>query len=308
MTNSSTSAISSSLFTTRRRAYVACTGCRHRKIKCVKPSDADYTPCTRCMQKGLKCEYFAVADDSSSSQRSTPPPQLQVPSREQIYPDAEWTPPYITPPSAGLSPYVGPIRSSSMSIRRHTIPAGGSTHYPYKPRHASAEPILPAATLRAEWFHPPRPSSADLQDMLDWEYPVRKHVLKFNQPAQTASLYYADRTPSSSSPTAGHLDFAFEDQNYGEASVPYVPPSGMVYSWPEDMCVSSLPGWHPDADASVTIFSVKMYHHDLYPYHSFPAATPMFCFGVAPEPGLDINIRQIHQLDSLRLPNSLLLA
>ncbi|KAJ7673824.1 hypothetical protein DFH06DRAFT_1123494 [Mycena polygramma] len=65
-----------SLFTKRRRAFVACAGCRKRKIKCVKLSDIDNAPCTRCALKGIKCEYGAVTDDSSASQPSVTPPQI----------------------------------------------------------------------------------------------------------------------------------------------------------------------------------------------------------------------------------------
>ncbi|KAJ6546102.1 hypothetical protein DFH09DRAFT_1508408 [Mycena vulgaris] len=94
--SNSTPATSSQLFTKRRRAFVACITCRQRKIKCTTVSDADYQPCTRCVEKGIKCEYQSVTDDDDYS--STPSPDVQGPSRA-----SGWhAQPPITPPSAGL--------------------------------------------------------------------------------------------------------------------------------------------------------------------------------------------------------------
>ncbi|KAJ7096027.1 hypothetical protein C8R43DRAFT_264629 [Mycena crocata] len=50
-----------SLFTKRRRAHVACTHCRQRKIKCVTPDENAYTPCSRCTKRGFACSYVSVA-------------------------------------------------------------------------------------------------------------------------------------------------------------------------------------------------------------------------------------------------------
>ncbi|KAJ6564043.1 hypothetical protein B0H19DRAFT_1258553 [Mycena capillaripes] len=44
MVNRSIPATTLSLFTKRRRAYLACASCRKRKTKCVKLSDVEYTP------------------------------------------------------------------------------------------------------------------------------------------------------------------------------------------------------------------------------------------------------------------------
>ncbi|KAJ6578462.1 hypothetical protein B0H19DRAFT_1253701 [Mycena capillaripes] len=58
--SSSAAATNSTLFTKRRRAFVACANCRKRKIKCISLSDGDGMPCKRCTAKGLECEYLAV--------------------------------------------------------------------------------------------------------------------------------------------------------------------------------------------------------------------------------------------------------
>ncbi|KAJ6472887.1 hypothetical protein C8R47DRAFT_1076788 [Mycena vitilis] len=153
-----------SLFTKRRRAFVACAGCRKRKIKCVKLSDIDNAPCTRCALKGIKCEYGAVTDDSSASQPSVTPPRIDIdlPTRERTYSDAGWVPPPITPPSGG---YLDPRPAG----RRHTLPdtaSIGTARHPYQPRisHISRSRSSHAAE------QPPRPRSASA---LSWDYPVQ---------------------------------------------------------------------------------------------------------------------------------------
>ncbi|KAJ7277460.1 hypothetical protein C8J57DRAFT_1223211 [Mycena rebaudengoi] len=73
----STSQPSSSPFVKRRRAYVACTNCRQRKVRCVSPSEVGDEPCNRCSKRGLKCEYIAIPDcqETSSDGDSTTTPE-----------------------------------------------------------------------------------------------------------------------------------------------------------------------------------------------------------------------------------------
>ncbi|KAK7013237.1 hypothetical protein R3P38DRAFT_1505659 [Favolaschia claudopus] len=52
--------------TRRTRAYLACSACRSRKVKCLT-SDMQNKPCQRCVQRGLQCEYVLVADEQKSS-------------------------------------------------------------------------------------------------------------------------------------------------------------------------------------------------------------------------------------------------
>ncbi|KAJ6564693.1 hypothetical protein B0H19DRAFT_1068215 [Mycena capillaripes] len=242
MTDSLTSAISSSLFIKQRRAHVACTKCRQRKVKCVKVAETSYTSCTRCTQKGIKCEYFPVAEDYAFSPPSTPSSNI-VASRERIYSYVGWPPGAITLPSAGITPHVGPIRSHSESARRHSIPTSGSSiNYPYEPRPASASAMLPNATSRVERLYPPRSSSADSNsyNVLDFVYPFRRCTSGPNQPAPTAPLYHPVDTPYFASPHAGHLEDSFVDHSYAEDYVSHVPRSGIVCSWPENIFQLSM--------------------------------------------------------------------
>ncbi|KAJ7762988.1 hypothetical protein B0H16DRAFT_504427 [Mycena metata] len=54
------------------RAFVACTQCRKRKIRCLATTilDGTWRPCTRCSLKGLKCEYLSL--DYSGATPPTP--------------------------------------------------------------------------------------------------------------------------------------------------------------------------------------------------------------------------------------------
>ncbi|KAJ7064654.1 hypothetical protein C8F01DRAFT_1354141 [Mycena amicta] len=116
---SSAPATASKLFQKRRRAYIACSNCRKRKIKCITTSDAEYRPCTRCAQKGLVCEYIAVPDDALLP--DTPPGSVEAAesssstSHVRRAPD-DWSH-AITPPSAGLSGFLPPSSTSARGNR-----------------------------------------------------------------------------------------------------------------------------------------------------------------------------------------------
>ncbi|KAJ7823718.1 hypothetical protein B0H14DRAFT_3469889 [Mycena olivaceomarginata] len=157
MSRSSTPSSVLSLFTKRRRAFLACTECRKRKIKCVSVPDTDsYRPCTRCTQKGIKCEYYAVPDNyHPSSQPRTPPHgharEIEIPPSDN----------YSDP---GCS-YLGVNFPGSKAARRSSlpIPASASTaRYPYRRRNTVAEsrsrPSSRAPTPSATNFAPHQPS------------------------------------------------------------------------------------------------------------------------------------------------------
>ncbi|KAJ7920595.1 hypothetical protein B0H13DRAFT_1867507 [Mycena leptocephala] len=216
MTHSAIPAKEMSLFTKRRRAYVACTGCRKRKIKCVTHSDVDYSTCTRCSSKGLKCEYLAMPDGYSSSTRQpgTPPPEIQVPSRERNYSKAEWTPPPITPPSAGIGSY-GVPGSCPVKIARciSVTPA----HHPYRRRPSPPQP------------HHPHSSSEHLHEVLAC---MENHHTSRLRPD---NAYYAE------APDAGYASGVFYELNYNQASL-YVQLNGMAYLSPQAMQCICPPG------------------------------------------------------------------
>ncbi|KAK7038567.1 hypothetical protein R3P38DRAFT_3475780 [Favolaschia claudopus] len=136
---SSFSSSAMNLFTKRRRAYVACSNCRLKKVKCVRTSEVEYTPCTRCAIKGAKCEYFAVPDDYVDSRPGTPhPPEIAVPtSHGRGYADRAWGQQTITPPSAGINDFLGGGASSATS-RGKGVSQSSAPRYPYQPRNAPA--------------------------------------------------------------------------------------------------------------------------------------------------------------------------
>ncbi|KAF7325581.1 C6 finger domain [Mycena kentingensis (nom. inval.)] len=146
--SSSAPATQSKLFQKRRRAYIACSNCRRRKIKCITASDADYRPCTRCASKGLVCEYLSVggddADAHSGGRRSlTPTSGDPSPTGDDASPSpcaspaspSGW-PNMITPPSAGLSGFMPPPRSAPARRNSHAAAAAASptTSSLYRPQ------------------------------------------------------------------------------------------------------------------------------------------------------------------------------
>ncbi|KAJ7047460.1 hypothetical protein C8F04DRAFT_8834 [Mycena alexandri] len=90
-----------SLLNRRRRAAIACRGCRHRKIKCETTEDPPRHPCARCTKRSLVCEYVAVDDEDPESPVSPLPPN----------PYANAPAPYPTnvPPTGYMPPY--PVQS-----------------------------------------------------------------------------------------------------------------------------------------------------------------------------------------------------
>ncbi|KAJ7275750.1 hypothetical protein C8J57DRAFT_1589863 [Mycena rebaudengoi] len=92
--SASTSQPPSSPFVKRRRAYVACTNCRQRKVRCVSPSEVGDEPCNRCSKRGLKCEYIAIPDNqetSSGGDSTTTPEPLSGSNSPDGPPPAPYT-------------------------------------------------------------------------------------------------------------------------------------------------------------------------------------------------------------------------
>ncbi|KAJ7147839.1 hypothetical protein C8R43DRAFT_1009709 [Mycena crocata] len=53
---------SSLLYLHHKRAHIACSNCRRRKIKCIPSRDSGETRCQQCSKRGLRCEYIAVSE------------------------------------------------------------------------------------------------------------------------------------------------------------------------------------------------------------------------------------------------------
>ncbi|KAJ6514299.1 hypothetical protein C8R47DRAFT_1090882 [Mycena vitilis] len=231
MSNSSSANTSSNLFMKRRRAYVACTNCRKRKVKCITLSEVDYRPCTRCAQKGLKCEYFTVPEDDPY-RADTPPPQIQPPPRERDR-EGGWAPQPITPPSAGINDY---LPSSSRGGRPNPVPpAGGAPRYPYRPRPAT--PAQPGSSSTPSWAQrsgPPQSQTA---------YPQGQFSQMQQHPGAAAPQYYHGSTPYVQ-PNAGYNSNsgAFYDPNYVQGYVQQQQQPGMVSPWPQTIQCVCPPG------------------------------------------------------------------
>ncbi|KAF8211203.1 hypothetical protein K438DRAFT_27901 [Mycena galopus ATCC 62051] len=133
----------------RRRAMIACTNCRRRKIKCVTTEEPPQRPCARCTKRGLGCEYVAVDEPTTPESPSRPlaspsynapgyygspgvsspgymPPYASPPSQPQ-YPGS-WNPPPQSQPVYGY-PGPGPSPSYNASYASQNL-YGGSQGYP----------------------------------------------------------------------------------------------------------------------------------------------------------------------------------
>ncbi|KAJ7908937.1 hypothetical protein B0H13DRAFT_1878103 [Mycena leptocephala] len=173
---------SSSLFTKRRRAYVACNNCRKRKAKCVAGSEVDYKPCTR------------------------------------------WSPQPITPPSAGLSKYLG---GSFNRARSDTVPPAGIAGV------IRTGPDLPLPLRRRPFDVKPRMGST---------YRTTALVLRISQagfpptehPGGSAPQYY----PGAAAPNSRHGSGSFYAQDYGQTYAPQV-----QGSWPRATLLCSICCW-----------------------------------------------------------------
>ncbi|KAJ7937140.1 hypothetical protein B0H13DRAFT_199951 [Mycena leptocephala] len=94
---------SAALLNRRRRAMIACTNCRRRKIKCVTTEEPPRHPCARCTKRSLSCEYVAVDEDYPTTPTTPEHAGSQLPSPP--YPNG--APRYTTPgvPPSGYSTY-----------------------------------------------------------------------------------------------------------------------------------------------------------------------------------------------------------
>ncbi|KAJ7141745.1 hypothetical protein C8R43DRAFT_1238384 [Mycena crocata] len=187
----------------RRRAYIACSNCRKRKIKCVTVSDADYRPCTRCSQKGLTCEYMAAADEPPSRPRSPEEPR-PAPRHSDRGPYSQ---PQITPPSAGLQSFLpgppAPPSSSGGSGSYYGRPGGANPSYP--PGGSHPYPYQPGGNTLQPRPHSVRP------------YPssnLHSASINMQNPGLAAPQYY---NPSAhpSGPNPGHNSGVY-NANYGQ--------------------------------------------------------------------------------------------
>ncbi|KAJ7493909.1 hypothetical protein FB451DRAFT_1360565 [Mycena latifolia] len=126
---------SSPLRIKQRRAAMACTNCRRRKVRCLTTEWFPTQPCERCRRKRLTCEYLRVAEEEQHSNSASPSSDIFLSDLPEVggMPMAS-TPPIPAPNSsrelgsAPPLPYTGPP-----PLNR---PLRGVPYY---------DPVLPAA-------------------------------------------------------------------------------------------------------------------------------------------------------------------
>ncbi|KAJ7663568.1 hypothetical protein B0H17DRAFT_1143977 [Mycena rosella] len=239
MSNLSTPPTSSKLFTKRRRAYVACTTCRKRKIRCVTVSDADYEPCTRCAQKGLKCEYATVSEYEEDS--PTPSPDVHGPSRASGWGGSSH--PGITPPSAGIAGYLNPGFAPSRSSNRSPAPRPGATapypqpgvvpSYPYRPNAMRSG----GANSDAHFAHPQPPNA--VPNLSGHSRASSLHRPGHGQPGP--QFYNTGPAPYSPGPSGSHDRGSFYNLNSDYQYAPPLQSGNTAYQWPQAMPPTDAP-------------------------------------------------------------------
>ncbi|KAJ7276294.1 hypothetical protein B0H12DRAFT_13536 [Mycena haematopus] len=152
MADTPTSAV---LNTRRRRAMIACTNCRRRKIKCVTTEEPPQHPCARCTKRGLECEYVAVDEPTTPESPSHPlgpsynpvPYQTQTPGYAHYAPHQPQYPAWNAPPQSPPVHPAYPSHSPSYNPSQYPMPQnpyGGSQGYPpqygFPPQFAATTP------------------------------------------------------------------------------------------------------------------------------------------------------------------------
>ncbi|KAJ6460505.1 hypothetical protein C8R45DRAFT_941594 [Mycena sanguinolenta] len=156
-------------FMQRRRAFIACTNCRRRKIKGLETERvirwiSVQLPCTQCQQKGLQCEYpesnkYLSLQSSASGQDAFGhwdewiPQGGQAEVTSDIFGDGR--PPTIALPSGGINAYA--IDMPQLSMGLSLMPHGQNS----RTSQAHSEIMLPVSFLlqpppnHSSWYTPP---------------------------------------------------------------------------------------------------------------------------------------------------------
>ncbi|KIY64496.1 hypothetical protein CYLTODRAFT_100572 [Cylindrobasidium torrendii FP15055 ss-10] len=110
----------------QKRASMACTNCRNRKIRCQQNIEEDASgnkvlkPCQRCVRRQLECEYTAIGSES---------------------PELGWTPPV---PSPALGRSSTPVTSTSAPLPSRSTPNTHPTTSTYQHTYTETN-VLPAS-------------------------------------------------------------------------------------------------------------------------------------------------------------------
>ncbi|CAA7259676.1 unnamed protein product [Cyclocybe aegerita] len=154
MSEATTSAATSPTPKVPKRAQIACTYCRRRKLKCISPGDE--SPCDRCKASGKDCHYEPVnpppAGDALPTFNISPNPYPASPSYTTSQGDTPWNPPILNP---GYSQ--GQVSGFPPSTGGYQGPYPG--HYPPPnptPSHVGQPPMFPPPqSLYPQGRYPP---------------------------------------------------------------------------------------------------------------------------------------------------------
>ncbi|KAJ6462762.1 hypothetical protein C8R47DRAFT_1327098 [Mycena vitilis] len=233
-----TSSAAINLFITkRRRAYVACANCRKR----ITISEVDYSQCTQCSLKGLKCEYSAVPGSSLPSSQPGTFPGIEVPTTAGDYPHVDGTPQPITPPSAGITEYLGskPSSKGARPAAAVALPSCGAPRYPYQRRRASP----PAPTLKMPPTpQVPQPTSSYAE--------AASFPLTDSEICQDYWAYFPGAPDDLVDPTAGYGNHYVYDQNCDQLYMPHGSSNELVCPWPEAIAFAHHPVYVAAAQTS----------------------------------------------------------
>ncbi|KAJ7768901.1 hypothetical protein B0H16DRAFT_273091 [Mycena metata] len=147
-------------FPRRRRALIACSHCRTRKLRCISAEQPPKAPCTRCQKHNLTCEYVSTEHDTSSTSSQSP---------KFVYWDVPDSPPAsISPHQSDFAYRAPPPLPYTRPPPPNHRPRYSGTHYPdlsTAPQHevgtvGTPSPPVPGASYFSGASHPrPHPSA-----------------------------------------------------------------------------------------------------------------------------------------------------
>ncbi|KAJ7263081.1 hypothetical protein C8J57DRAFT_1470985 [Mycena rebaudengoi] len=156
----------------RRRAVIACSNCRKRKVRCVTSEKPPQNPCERCTRRRLACQYVTVAEDIGNNPAGDVPvpPEDHDLERQGYNSQASWT----TWEQSSVDPnYSSELRRDDLAphssdISTSTLPSNhvpGYQHAPYRDDPWGLPHIYssPPTWQNAPGTHPSHYSAIDMQ-------------------------------------------------------------------------------------------------------------------------------------------------
>ncbi|KAJ7480815.1 hypothetical protein FB451DRAFT_1171403 [Mycena latifolia] len=187
----------------RSRTMIACSNCRRRKKKCLRPEGSFGKPCQRCITSRLPCDYFSALHPEAGS--------LGTDSTQGV--GVVLSPPYTGPPPLTRRPrYSGlplPELTQSLPPLVYTTPLiSGSIKREFDSGYL--HPSLGASVEPSIWLPDPRP----WQPL--WTLPIFDHSSATTQGYDfNAQIHYPlhDARPSRSPPAKTRTQYLMGDSH-----------------------------------------------------------------------------------------------